>query len=261
MATLVTERYGAVLVGRLNRPDALNALSLSLVAKLREFIETGNEDVDTRVMVLTGNGRGFCAGGDLGYINELRSRQDTRGLQDYLDRVTVLLNAIETSPVPVIAAVNGLATGGGLEMILCCDIAIAAESARLGDGHANFGLLPTGGASIRLPRRVGMAQAKYMLLTGALCSSREMMAAGLLHQVVPDDDLESAAVGLAATLADRSPLALARVKQLVHDGLEQPVAAGIRLEAMASELHRTSRDFNEGIEAFNEKRKPTFTGQ
>jgi enoyl-CoA hydratase/carnithine racemase len=145
--------------------------------------------------------------------------------------------------------------------VLCCDLVIAAQSARLGDAHANYGLLPGGGASVRLPRKIGPTRAKYLLFTGDFVPASELVASGLVNLVVPDGELETAVMDLAAKLASRSPLGLRRMKQLVNDALEQPIATGLRLELLASALHQHSHDMNEGLAAFQEKRPPAFDGR
>jgi enoyl-CoA hydratase/carnithine racemase len=172
-----------------------------------------------------------------------------------------MMTRLERFPRPVIAAVNGLAMAGGLELLLCCDLVIAARSAKLGDAHANFGLLPGGGSSVRLPRKIGPTRAKYLLFTGESVPAEELVAAGLVNEVVEDADLMAATRRLVAKLAVKSPLVLRRMKALVDDGLEQPSAQALRLELLASEVHAQSADLKEGLAAFVEKRQPRFTGR
>lgn len=255
--SLLVERLGSVLVARMHRPGELNALDPGLVQELDAMVAGAESDDELRIVVLTGVGRAFCPGADLKFMNQASPEVISR----FLDDVMRLFNRLEELPKPVIAAVNGLALAGGLELVLCCDLVIAAQSARMGDAHSKYGLMPTGGASIRLPRRIGITRAKYLLYTGELVSSSDLLTAGLVNRVVPDEDLERQAFELAASLADRSPLALRRMKLLVRDGAEQPVASGIRLESLVSDIHRRSEDCREGLTAFNEKRNPTFLGR
>jgi enoyl-CoA hydratase len=168
---------------------------------------------------------------------------------------------LETFPRPVIAAVNGLALAGGLELVLCCDLVIAARSARIGDAHANFGLLPGGGSSVRLPRKIGLTRAKYLLYTGEFVPAADLVAWGLVNEVVDDSDLTAASDRLVAKLAVKSSLVLRRMKALVADGLEQPLDIALRGELLASEVHAFSHDMKEGLSAFEEKRKPVFLGR
>ena len=168
---------------------------------------------------------------------------------------------IESLPMPVIAAVNGLALAGGLELVLCCDLVLAAESARLGDAHANYGLLPGAGSSVRLPRKIGPTRAKHLLFTGELLPASALVEAGLVNRVVPDGELDAAAQKLGEALAEKSPLTLRAMKRLVDDGLEQPSQTALRLEQLALAAHLSSRDVREGLRAFREKRKPRFEGR
>jgi len=259
-SAVVVVRRGAAAWLRINRPDALNSLNPDVVAGLEEGLDHAESDAGVRCVVLTGNGRAFCAGADLKFVRQAADGSDDEQNR-FLERVGALLNRIEAFPKPVIAAINGLALAGGLETVLCCDIVIAASGARLGDAHANYGLLPGGGASIRLPRKIGTNRAKQLIFTGEFLPATDPTWSGLINKVVPDDELEQAVIQLTDNLADRSPLALRRAKHLVNDGLEQPLTTGLRLELLASALHQHSEDMTEGLRAFEEKRSPQFTGR
>ena len=155
---------------------------------------------------------------------------------------------------------RGLALAGGLELVLCCDLVVAAESAKIGDAHANYGLIPGGGGSVRLPRKIGPTRAKYLMYTGEFLDAAALERMGLVNQVVPDAALEETVAALAARLGEKSPLGLKLMKQLTDDGLEQPKDAALRNELMAIAVHSRSQDWAEGLAAFTEKRKPNFTG-
>lgn len=254
---LTTVREGAVWI-TLNRPDALNAITPDMVAGIEAALARAGED-DIRAVVLTGTGRAFCAGVDLKFV---RSRNgDETAMARFLRSVLGVMSRLESFPRPVIAAVNGLALAGGLELVLCCDLVVAARSAKMGDAHANFGLLPGGGGTVRLPRRIGPTRAKYLLYTGEFVSAESLVEAGLVNEMVEDGDLVPAVERLVAKIAAKSPLGLRRMKALVDDGLEQPMATALRLELMASEIHAQSADMREGLSAFEEKRKPRFVGR
>lgn len=259
-AAVVVRRRGAAAWLRINRPDAMNSLNMDVVAGLQEGLDSAESDENVRCIVLTGTGRAFCAGADLKFVRQA-GEEPGDGQSQFLEQVGALLNRIESFPKPVIAAVNGLALAGGLETVLCCDLVIAAQSARLGDAHANYGLLPGGGASVRLPRKIGPTRAKYLMFTGDFVLASDLLESGLVNQVVPDAELDAAVTTLVDKLAARSPLGLSRMKQLVNDGLEQPITTGLRLELLASALHQHSQDMNEGLRAFQEKRPPAFTGR
>ncbi len=261
--------YGDLLYGtraggawiRLNRPADMNALGPRLIAECGQALTQAAEDPAVRAVVVTGMGRAFCAGADLKFLNDVPAEQRDAATTAFLEQASALMRRIETFPKPVVAAVNGIATAGGMELVLCCDLVIAARGARLGDGHANFGLLPGAGASVRLPRKIGPTRAKYLFFTGDLLPAADLVAAGLVNQVTEDGALEATVEALVGKLAAKSPLGLRRMKQLADDGLEQPQDTALRQELTMAALHTGSFDRNEGIAAFNEKRKPLFQGR
>lgn len=243
----------------LNRPTALNAITPDMVTGINQAL-TLADDPAINAVVLTGTGRAFCAGADLKFVNEA-TQGDVTAAARFLDTVLDMMARLENFPRPVIAAINGLALAGGLELVLCCDLVIAARSAKIGDAHANFGLLPGGGSSVRLPRKVGPTRAKYLLFTGEFVPAADLVACGLVNEIVDDADLLAAAERLIAKLATKSSLVLRRMKALVADGLDQPKDVALRLELLASEVHAHSHDMKEGLAAFEEKRKPSFLGR
>ena len=244
----------------LNRPTAMNALTPGVLAGIDAALDEFQKHPEVRAVVFTGAGRAFSAGADLKFIRE-SSGGNPRALQDFLQAVYTVLNRIEHFPRPTIAAVNGLALAGGLELVLCCDLVIAAESAKLGDAHANFGLIPGGGSSVRLPRKVGPTRAKYLMYTGEFFPARELVAYGLVNEVVPDGELTTAVEKLVGKLANKSPVGLEKMKYLVDDGLNQTADTALRLELLAFDLHMNSEDVKEGLAAFEQKRTPQFKGR
>ena len=246
---------------RLNRPAELNALTHAMFDGCASALDDAARDPEVMAVVVTGVGRAFCAGADLKFLQEIPPPQRDNATNAYLHSASDLMARLETFPKPVIAAVNGVATAGGMELVLSCDLVIAAKSAVLGDGHANFGLLPGAGASVRLPRKIGPTRAKYLFFTGDLLPATECLAAGLVNEVVEDAEMEAAIERLVKKIASKSAIGLRRMKQLVDDGLDQPRDTAMRLELAMSALHTTSFDRNEGIAAFNEKRKPQFQGR
>lgn len=257
---IVYEKRGKGAWIRLNRPDALNTLSPELVGLFESALDDAQASHDVNALVVVGTGRAFCAGADLKFLGNLPEEERAAATAAFLQRVLELLLRIERFPKPVIGAVNGIATGGGMELLLCCDLVIASATAKLGDGHANYGLLPGGGASARLPRKIGPTRAKYLLFTGELLPAEYFLSAGLVNEVAPEGELESAVERLLAKLASKSPLGLRRMKELVDDGLEQPRDIALRAELIAGGLHAYSFDMQEGVAAFNAKRAPQFRG-
>ncbi len=192
----------------LSRPEAMNAMSPALTDGLVAAIDAVERDDAVRAVVITGAGRAFSAGGDLKSFREAVSAEQFEGFVERLRGSQAMFRRIEQLSCPVIAAVNGYAVAGGLELILCCDLVIAAESAMIGDGHAKYGVIPGGGSTARLPRKVPVNVAKMLLLTGELWPARALLAAGLVNQVVPDGDLRGTVAALAAKIARNSPLGL-----------------------------------------------------
>ena len=164
MESVISEIRGNAMWITLNRPDALNALTPAIISGINTALDKAPQS-EARAVVLTGTGRAFCAGADLKFVRGEAGNDET-ALGRFLDTILLVMNRLETFPMPVIAALNGLTLAGGLELMLCCDLVIAARSARLGDAHANYGLLPGGGSSVRLPRKIGPTRAKYLLYTG-----------------------------------------------------------------------------------------------
>lgn len=258
MSAVATEARAGALWVRLQRRDALNSLNYEVVGRLEAALDEALSTPGVQALVLTGTGRAFCVGADLDLIDGAGA--EPGALEDFLAAVGVMMRRLERLPMPTIAAVNGLALAGGLELVLCCDLVVAAAGAKIGDFHANYGLLPGAGASVRLPRRVGPALAKQLMFTGAMVEAEDLRHSGLLNDVVPADRLEAEVDALVAQIAAKSPLGLARMKQLVDDALEAPVEVGLRAELLASSLHGRSVDMAEGLAAFREKRTPRFTG-
>lgn len=256
---LLCERRGAAAWLTLNRPSALNALTPDLMTALRERLAEIEGDRQVRVVVLGGAGRAFCAGADLSALGAERSPAEATAA--FLAVAEPAMDALQSLPKPVVAAVNGHAFAGGLELVLRCDLVVAAAEARFSDGHANYGLVPAGGSTARLPRRVGLQLSKYMIFTGAQVDAETLRAAGLIHEVVPRAGLDAAVEALVARLVDKSPLALARSKRLIDLGMDLSEAEAARQEARLSVEHCRSRDVEEGLAAFAQKRKPNFVGE
>lgn len=242
----------------LNRPDVLNALGPKTLEEISEALEDIENDISVRVVVITANGRAFCTGADLTGVASIPPDKP----RDYFLRLwNKVFSAIENVSVPVIAAVNGMAYAGGLELVMVCDLAIASEEAKLSDQHANRGLIPGGGASQRLPRLIGIRKAKELLFTGDRISPAEAERLGLINKVVPADKLEEATNEMVTKLLAKSPMALKAVKKLVNRGMESSLDAGLEMEMLAMTGHGTTEDFEEGIKSFLEGRSPVFPGR
>lgn len=244
----------------LNRPEQMNSITTTMLLELEEALIKIEKDKDVRVLVLSGKGKAFCAGADIKDVLA-GSKDEMRTGRDIFDFVPTTFNYLRYFPKPVIAALNGLALAGGLELTMCCDLVIASETAKLGDAHANFGAFPGAGGAAVLPRKIGLNRAKYLLFTGDLISATEMKDYGLVNQVVADNELEAAVQALADKLAEKSPLSLRRMKEMANQCSDQSQEAALRHEMLLCRDHNRSYDFQEGFTAFSEKRKPKFKGE
>ena len=242
----------------LARAEKLNPLDWDTVRELRDAVTKIDGMREVVAVVVTGRGRSFSAGGDLeGYLRLYRRPDE---FSAFLDDFFQMLNAIEASSKIYIAAINGVCVAGGLELLLACDLVVAAASARIGDGHLNFGQLPGAGGSQRLPRAIGLLRAKHLILTGSLLSAEEAERIGLVNQVVADAELDEAVNALVAGLGAKSRVGLRGAKHLTNLTLTTDLETGLKREI--DFVHRyatTEPDATEGLVAFKEKRKPAFS--
>jgi enoyl-CoA hydratase len=256
--TLIYEKKDNIGVLTVNRPDKLNALSNELTEELQKFLGEAEKDAELRVVVITGAGdKAFVAGAD---INELVERDALQGRNVSRFRQE-LFARIENLPVPVIAAVNGYALGGGLELALACNIRIASEKAQFGAPEIKLGIIPGDGGTQRLPRLVGLGRAMEMVLTGDFIDAQEAFRIGLVNRVVPHDELMENVMALAKKIASRPPLAVKYGKEAVNRSQEGDAASGYALESYLHALACTTEDKKEGVAAFLEKRKGEFKGK
>jgi len=257
---LVVERHGHVMWLTLNRPAALNSMNPPIVAALHRALDGLTADDSVRVVLFTGTGNAFCAGSDLGVVAEGEAAAREASLNGFIGEINRLLCRIEKLELPVIAALNGTTLGAGLELALCADLIVASADAKVGDGHARFGLLPGGGASARLPRRIGVAASKWLSFTGDLIAAEKLLDCGLVQCVFAPDDFPQAVAQLAERIASRSPLGLRRMKRLIDNALLVPLHQALADEQAMLKLHRSSWDRAEGLAAFAAKRTPSFRG-
>src|ERR1044072_1203958 len=259
--TIKLEMHGTVAVLTLNRPDRLNALNVQVAhdfkATLAEALDHG-----ARAIVLTGAGRAFSAGGDLREMQEI-AKKDGR-VEAFFDEPLRLLNEaillIRQTPVPFIAAVNGVASGGGCNLALACDLVVAAESARFNQAFIKIGLTPDCGGTFILPRLVGWKRATELLFSGDLISAKTAAAMGMINSVAPDEALMSTAMAIADKLAQAPTAAIAQIKMLLEASATNDFGSQLDLERKTQIESGKTKDFVEGVLAFLEKRPPRFVG-
>jgi len=248
----------------LNRPKTYNGYHEHLVKEVVAAIDLARQDDDVRVLIITGTGKAFCAGGDISGSAESRGRFGDHAMGHLLEmregfhQLVLSLNRFDK---PVIAAINGAAVAGGLTLALCCDLRIASDQARLGDTALKFGLLPDEGGAYLFPRVMGMDRALKMSLLSEVYDAHRALELGLVTEVVPHDQLEARVNELAKQLADGPPLAIRMAKRMMYKQREMTLANALEDAALAVMITNSSEDAREGIRAFREKRKPNFKGK
>jgi enoyl-CoA hydratase len=255
---VVSERIGQVLRITIDRPEALNALNSDVLLRLASIVEQAAEDREARAVVITGSGdRAFIAGADIKEMST-KSPQEGREFARVGHRITRL---IEEMDKPVIAAINGVALGGGCEVALACDVRVASDRARLGQPEVNLGIMPGWGGTVRLARIVGEGIAREIVFSGRLVSADEAFRIGLVNTVYPPEKLAEESMQMAAGMAGRAPLAMAYAKRSMNRARSLDMEAAAELEADLFGLLFATEDQKEGMAAFIEKRSASFVGR
>lgn len=257
---LKLQKDGAIAVLTLNRPDTLNSWNQKMRDELRDAVRSLVGDDALRVLVITGEGRAFSAGEDVRGMQGL-AHIGTRGFRRVVRDIHNVFDEIEAMEVPVIAAINGVAAGGGLELALSCDFRLAAETAKLGFPESNVGLIPGSGGCSRLVKIVGIAKAKRLVMTGEMIPAPQALAFGLVEEVVPADKLVPRAMELAKQLAGKAPLALGLAKIVLNACANVDPDTGRNIERLGQSILKKTEDHLEGAKAFVEKRRPEFKGR
>ena len=257
-----TNKYSSILVEKkegvgiltLNRPDALNALNTATLSELSHAIDELENDTDIKVVILTGAGKAFVAGADIKEMKDMTALE----AKEFSARGHEVLGKIEKSRLPFIAAINGHALGGGCELMLACDIRIAAKNAKMGQPEINLGVLPGFGGTQRLPRLVGPGWAKELLYTGKIINADEAYTMGLINRVVEGDELINETMQLATVITHKSSLIIEWIKSVVNEGINMDIDKACSLEKTIFSLCFATHDQKEGMKAFLEKRQPHF---
>lgn len=255
---ILIDRKGAVATLTINRPNTLNALDTETIAAMNAALDQVESDAAVHVLIFTGAGRAFVAGGDIGDLN---SRQGLAHYQEFAEDIHKLFRRIETLDKPTIGAINGFALGGGTELILALDIRILSDKSKLGLPEIQLGLFPGAGGTQRIIRQLPLCRAKEIMFTGDMLTPQEAVNIGLANRVVPHDDLMTEAMAMAENIAAKSTLVLKLLKRTLSDGGDMPLSSALRHEQAMIGLVLDSGDAHEGCTAFLEKRPAEFKGQ
>lgn len=258
---ILEARHEGIATLVMNRPDRLNALNNELASALNDALGRIAEDESIRVVVITGAGRAFCAGGDLSLIGKGRQTGATQELEPLLRAGMQAVLKMRAMPQPVIAAVNGAAAGAGMNIALAADIRIAAEEATFGQNFAKVGLFPDYGGTYFLPQLAGPAKAAELFYTGDMIDAKTALSLGIVNQVVPAAQLEAEVKGLAEKIAQGPPAAIRAVKRTLFGSEKNKLAEALEHEVQEQIRCYLSEDCSEGIRAFFEKRRPRFQGK
>lgn len=251
---ILERKSDAIAIVRINRPKVRNALNMTVRRKLAEIFESFVEDTALRCVVLTGNDASFAAGADI------QDMADISAVDMYLRHNERLWEAVGRCPQPVIAAVNGFALGGGLELAMHADIIVAGRSAKLGQPEVRVGIMPGAGGTQRLTRAIGKFKAMRLCLTGEIIDAEEAFSMGLVSKLVDDGEVLNVALDMAEQMTKLPPIALAQIKEVILHGQDASLGAALALERKALQVLFATQDKNEGMRAFLEKRAPRYTG-
>jgi enoyl-CoA hydratase/carnithine racemase len=255
---LLRREEEGILTLTLNRPEVMNSLNFELLHRLRDQVDQVRHRRDVRVIVITGSGeKAFCSGADL----KERAGLPPEKVKEFIFTIRNLFTAIEQLGMPVIAAVNGIALGGGTELALACDIRIASTAATLGLTETRLAIIPGAGGTQRLPRLIGRGKAKELIFTGRRVESAEALQIGLVNRVVPPEALIDECRRMAAMICETGPIAIEQAKYAINHGLETDLATGLAIESAAYWVTIPTEDRQEGLTAFREKRKPVYKGK
>ncbi|MDD9302542.1 MAG: enoyl-CoA hydratase/isomerase family protein [Desulfobacter sp.] len=255
---LIVEEKNKAAILTLNRPRVMNCLNFDLLYALKDQIEALQYRTDIRCVIITGAGdRAFCAGADL----KERATLPPDEVKRFILTIRNLLTSIQNLPLPVIAGVNGIALGGGMEVALASDIRIASETAPMGLTETRLAIIPGGGGTQRLPRIVGVAKAKELIFTGRRVNAQEALDIGLVNQVALEDKLMDTCLAMADMIAETGPIAVEMAKYAIDKGIETDLATGLAIESNAYRVTIPTEDRTEGLTAFREKRKPVYKGK
>ncbi|MGG3839838.1 enoyl-CoA hydratase [Paenibacillus thiaminolyticus] len=257
-AVVVSNMGNGIVLMTLNRPESANALSIKMLEQLRDAAASCKFDRSVRCIVVTGAGeKAFCAGADL----KERAGMDMNQVRRTVSLIRQSINDVEALPQPVIAAVNGAAVGGGMELALACDIRIASETATFALTETSLGIIPGAGGTQRLPRLIGKGRAKELIFTARKINAKEAWDMGLVEVVAPPESLLDKALEIAGQIVRNAPIAVAEAKFAIDKGCDADLSTGLAIEQNAYEVTIPTKDRLEGLQAFKDKRPPLFKGE
>ncbi len=255
---LIKEKRNKAIILTLNRPKAMNSLNFDLLYAIRDQIDELQYDSDIRTVIITGAGdRAFCAGADL----KERATLSQNEVKKFIITIRTLLSSIQYLNKPVIAAINGIALGGGTEIALASDIRIAADNAVMGLTETRLAIIPGGGGTQRLPRIIGMGKAKELIFTGRKVDAKEALEINLVNKVCKPEELIDECMKMADMIAETGPIAVEQAKYAMNYGVETDLNTGLAIESNAYRVTIPTKDRIEGLTAFREKRKPVYKGE
>ncbi len=255
---LVERRDDGIIIITINRPERRNALDRPTLAAGRTLIRDIQYDRSARVLIVTGAGdKAFCAGADL----KEREHMTMVEVRQYIRYIRDTFTEMESLPIPVIAAINGVSMGGGTEMALACDLRIASPNAKIALNETSLAIIPGGGGTVRLPRLIGRGRAKDMIMTARWVEAEEALAIGLVNRIAPKGKLMETTIEVAEQIIKNGPIAITQAKYVINRGLEMSLEEALQLESDAYEVTIPTKDRVEALEAFKEKRKPQFKGE
>lgn len=255
---VICEKSNGMAIVTLNRPESLNSLHPRLIEQLLSTLGMLQEDKDCRAVILTGAGKGFCAGGDIQYMDSIT---DEATVRKYIAAAGSVTAAIMQLDKPVIAMVNGVAAGAGFNLALACDLVFCAASARFSQSFVRIGLVPDCGGIYLLPRAVGLHKARELMFTGDMIDAQTALKLGIVNRVVEDDKLGDETREFAQRLVQAAPLALKMIKRMLLEGLNMDLESVLKMEVDTQTMCFFTEDKLEGVLAFKEKRTPVFTGR
>jgi len=256
MEKVILTKRDAVATILLNRPEAFNSLDFDTVKQMEDASMNVQEDRGIKVVLVRGKGKSFCTGADLKYLRSIAASRNE--VARFIEQINRAFNSLENLRVPVIAIVHGHCLAGGCELLISCDLALASTNAIIGDQHANFGLIPGAGGTQRLPRMIGIQRAKELLYTGKWLSGIEAEEYGLVLKAIDPSELDNEAEKIAKSIVEKSSAGISYMKKLVNQGMQIDLHNAVELEVATFLNYYHSEDVQEGLLAFQEKRKPKF---